>query len=244
MEHRLIWHGHAAFQIVTPSLSVLIDPWFEGNPSSGTSHEALDKVDLVLITHDHGDHVGQAVEICRRTGAHLLGVVETVARLKGLGLPDDQVVNGIGMNIGGTVRFHTLQATMVQAQHSSETGLAVGYILTLEDGTCVYHAGDTGIFSTMELYGRLFNIDLALLPIGGVFTMDPRQAAMACAMLQCEEVVPMHWGSFPVLEQNCDNFAEQLGIHAPKVRLNAMKPGQTLIMGKQNLDFAARIAEE
>jgi L-ascorbate metabolism protein UlaG (beta-lactamase superfamily) len=243
MEHQLIWHGHAAFQIITPSLSVLIDPWFDGNPSSRTKHEALDKVDLVLITHDHGDHVGQAVEICRRTGAHLLGIVETVARLKGLGLPDDQVVNGIGMNIGGTVRFHTLQATMVQAQHSSETGLAVGYILTLEDGTCVYHAGDTGIFSSMELYGRLFNIDLALLPIGGVFTMDPRQAAMACALLQCGEVVPMHWGSFPVLEQNCDSFAEQLGIHASKVRLNAMKPGQTLIMGKQNLDFAARIAD-
>jgi len=243
MEHQLIWHGHAAFQIITPSLSVLIDPWFEGNPSSRTPHEALDKVDLVLVTHDHGDHVGQAVEICRRTGAHLLGIVETVARLKGLGLPEEQVINGVGMNIGGTIRFHTLQATMIQAQHSSATGLAVGYILTLEDGTCVYHAGDTGIFSSMELYGRLFNIDLALLPIGGVFTMDPRQAAMACAMLQCGEVVPMHWGSFPVLEQNCDTFAEQLDIHAPKVRLNAMKPGQTLVMGKQNLDFKARILD-
>ncbi|SDB58804.1 L-ascorbate metabolism protein UlaG, beta-lactamase superfamily [Desulfonatronum thiosulfatophilum] len=243
MEHRMIWHGHAAFQIVTPSLSVLIDPWFEGNPSSRTTHDALDKVDLVLVTHDHGDHVGQAVEICKKTGAHLLGIVETVARLKSLGLPEDQVVNGVGMNIGGTVRFHNLQATMVQAQHSSESGLAVGYILKLEDGTCLYHAGDTGIFSTMEIYGRLYSIDLALLPIGGVFTMDPRQAAMACAMLQCKEVVPMHWGSFPVLEQNSDAFAEQLGIYAAQVRLNSMKPGQTLIMGKQNLDFAARIEE-
>lgn len=241
MDHRLIWHGHAAFQLITPSLSVLIDPWFEGNPSSRMHHDALDKVDLVLITHDHADHIGQAVDICKQTGARLLAIVETVARLKSLGLPDDQVVNGIGMNIGGTVRFHNIQVTMIQAQHSSESGLAAGYILTLEDGSCVYHAGDTGIFSTMEIYGRLFSIDLALLPIGGVFTMDPKQAAMACAMLQCREVIPMHWGSFPVLEQNSDNFAEQLGIHAPQVRLTTMKPGQTLIMGKQNMDFMARL---
>jgi L-ascorbate metabolism protein UlaG (beta-lactamase superfamily) len=242
MEHRLIWHGHAAFQIVTPSLSVLIDPWFDGNPSSRTTHEALDKVDLVLVTHDHGDHVGQAVEICRRTGAHLLGIVETVARLKSSGLPADQAVNGIGMNIGGTVRFHGLQATMVQAQHSSESGLAVGYILPWRTGPA-YTTPEIRAFFDHGIYGQLFSIDLAMLPIGGVFTMDPRQAAMACAMLQCGEVVPMHWGSFPVLEQNCDSFAEQLGIHAPKVRLNAMMPGQTLIMGKQNLDFEAHIAE-
>ena len=241
MEHRLIWHGHAAFQIVTPSLSVLIDPWFEGNPSARTTHDALDKVDLVLVTHDHGDHVGQAVEICRGTGAHLLGIVETVARLKSLGLPADQVVNGIGMNIGGTVRFHNLQVTMVQAQHSSETGLAVGYILKLEDGACLYHAGDTGIFATMETYGRLFSIDLALLPIGGVFTMDPKQAAMACAMLQCKEVVPMHWGSFPVLEQNTAAFAQELSEQAPQTRLVELMPSQTLVLVKKEMDFTSSI---
>jgi L-ascorbate metabolism protein UlaG (beta-lactamase superfamily) len=241
MQHRLTWIGHAAFQLTTPSLNIVIDPWLEGNPSARISHEALDKVDLVLVTHDHGDHVGQAVEICRQTGAHLLGIVETVARLRELGVPADQVVNGMGMNIGGTVRFHNLRVTMVQAQHSSETGLAVGYIISLEDGSCIYHAGDTGIFSSMEVYGRLYSIDLAMLPIGGVFTMDPRQAAMACAMLNCGHVVPMHWGSFPVLEQNCDNFAEELKIHAPQTDLNALQPGQALMMGKQSQDFITRI---
>jgi L-ascorbate metabolism protein UlaG (beta-lactamase superfamily) len=237
MQHRLTWHGHAAFHLATSGLDILIDPWFDGNPSSRTSHEALEKVDLVLVTHDHGDHVGQAVEICQRTGAQLLAIVETCAKLKSQGLPSDQVVNGISMNIGGTIGFHSLQVTMVQAEHSSESGLAVGYILSLEDGTCLYHAGDTGIFSTMEIYGRLFSIDLAMLPIGGVFTMDPKQAAMACAMLDCKQVVPMHWGSFPVLEQNSDNFARQLSLHAPKTRLNSLKPGQSLILGKENLDF-------
>ncbi|HDQ39679.1 MAG TPA: metal-dependent hydrolase [Desulfonatronum sp.] len=242
MQHRLTWHGHAAFGLCTQNLCVLIDPWLDGNPSSTTAHTALEKVDLVLVTHDHGDHVGQAVEICRRTGAHLLAIVETAAKLKNLGLSADQVVNGVGMNIGGTIRFHGLQITMVQALHSSESGLAVGYVLTLEDGACLYHAGDTGIFSTMDIYGRLFSIDLAMLPIGGVFTMDPRQAAMACAMLRCKEVLPMHWGSFPVLEQNTETFAQELSEHAPQTRLANLLPNQSLLVDKNGLDFISKLA--
>lgn len=239
MQHHLTWHGHAAFQLCTPNLCVLIDPWLEGNPSAHTDPKSLDKVDLVLVTHDHGDHVGQAVEICRRTGAHLLAIVETVARLKTLGLPADQVVNGIGMNIGGTVSFQGIQITMVQALHSSESGLAVGYVLTLEDGVCLYHAGDTGIFASMEILARLFAIDLAMLPIGGIFTMDPRQAAMACSMLRCKQVVPMHWGSFPVLEQNTAAFAQELSAQAPQTRLVDLKPNQSLVLKKLGTQFSS-----
>lgn len=231
MQHHLTWHGHAAFQLLTADICVLIDPFFHGNPSCAACHTSLEKVDLVLITHDHGDHVGQAVDICRRTGAHLLAIVETAARIKGLGLPGGQLVNGIGINIGGTVNFKGLAITMVQALHSSESGLAVGYILRLKDGTCLYHAGDTGIFSTMELYGRLFSIDLAMLPIGGVFTMDPRQAALACSMLRCREVLPMHWGTFPVLEQNTAEFARELAEHAPQARMVDLQPNKTLTLG-------------
>ncbi len=242
MQHHLTWHGHAAFQLCTPNLCMLIDPWLEGNPSARTRPESLEKVDLVLVTHDHGDHVGQAVEICRRTGAHLLAIVETAARLKTLGLPADQVVNGIGMNIGGTVSFRGLQMTMVQALHSSETGLAVGYVLTLEDGTCLYHAGDTGIFASMEILGRLFSIDLAMLPIGGVFTMDPRQAAMACAMLRCKQAVPMHWGTFPMLEQNTAAFAQELAEQAPQTRLVVVQPNQTLVLEKMGEQFSSSVA--
>lgn len=224
----LTWHGHSNFQITTPECTILIDPWFEGNPSACVGSEACSQVDLVLVTHDHDDHLGQAVEICKRTKAHVGAVVETAGKLMQSGVPDEQIVNGIGFNIGGTVDFKGLKVTMVQAFHSSATGCPVGYILTLPDGYCVYHAGDTGIFSSMELFARLYSIDLALLPIGGVFTMDPPQAALACNLLQCANVLPMHWGSFPVLEQNTDRFAQELHNQGVSTRLISLHPGQSL----------------
>jgi L-ascorbate metabolism protein UlaG (beta-lactamase superfamily) len=225
----LTWHGHANFQIHTAdNVSILIDPWFEGNPSAPGSHQEAGRVDLVLVTHDHGDHTGQAVEICRATGAMVLANVETAGRLQELGIPGEQVVNGIGINIGGTVEVMGIRATMVQAFHSSATGSAVGYIVTLPDGYRLYHAGDTGLFSTMELWGRLYPMDLAMLPIGGVFTMDPAQAAMACSLLRCRRVVPMHWGTFPVLEQNLERFRKELADRSPETELVAMRPGERI----------------
>jgi len=227
-QNTLTWNGHSNFQITTPNLSMLIDPWFEGNPSACIGSDACSQVDLILVTHDHDDHVGQAVEICQKTGAHIMAVVETAHRLMELGVPQDRIVNGIGFNIGGTVDFKGITATMIQAFHSSQTGTPVGYIITLEDGTTVYHAGDTGIFSSMEIYGKLFDIDLALLPIGGVFTMDPAQAALACTLLNCRQVVPMHWGSFPVLEQSTDTFASELQKVGASTTLVSLDPGQSI----------------
>lgn len=237
MAHKLTWHGHANFQITTDTASLLIDPWFEGNPSAGTSSKEVTSADLVLVTHDHSDHMGQAVEICKATGAKILAIVETAKKIVDAGLPQQQVVNGIGMNIGGTVTFKGIRVTMVQAAHTSESGLAAGYILVLPDGFTLYHAGDTGIFSEMELYGRLFSIDLALLPIGGVFTMDPRQAALACELLGCRSVVPMHWGSFPVLEKSTASFRAELEKTSPGTRLFDMQPGQTIeLPGKEQIE--------
>ncbi|MFO7875926.1 MAG: metal-dependent hydrolase [Desulfovermiculus sp.] len=224
----LTWHGHSNFQITTPECTIIIDPWFEGNPSACVGSDACTQVDLVLITHDHDDHMGQAVDICKRTGAHVGAVVETAGKLMHSGVPEQQIINGIGFNIGGTVDYKGVQVTMVQAFHSSATGCPVGYILTLNDGYCLYHAGDTGIFSSMELFGRLHSIDLALLPIGGVFTMDPPQAALACSLLQCKNTLPMHWGSFPVLEQNTDRFARELKEQGAATRLIRLDPGQSL----------------
>ncbi len=224
----LTWHGHSNFQLTTPECTVLIDPWFEGNPSACVGSDTCGQVDLVLVTHDHDDHLGQAVEICKATGASAGAVVETAGKLIQSGVPEDQIVNGIGFNIGGTVALKGLKVTMVQAFHSSATGCPVGYILTLPDGYCIYHAGDTGIFSSMELFARLFSIDLALLPIGGVFTMDPQQGALACNLLQCKNVLPMHWGSFPVLEQNTAHFARELKEQGASARLINLEPGQSL----------------
>lgn len=205
----LTWHGHSAFAITSKGKTILIDPWFDGNPSAKAAAKNVE-ADLVLVTHDHGDHVGQALDICKRTGASLGCIVELAAKLKGQGLPDSQILNGIGFNIGGTVTHQGVSVTMTQAHHSCEAGVPTGFIIRLEDGYTVYHAGDTGIFSSMALWGKLYRIDLALLPIGGVFTMDAPQAAMATMMLRCKKVAPMHWGTFPVLDQNVDAFRREL----------------------------------
>lgn len=219
----ITWFGHSNFKIDFNGQVMLIDPFFEGNPNAPLHAADLKRVDLVLITHDHGDHVGQAVEICSRTGAPLVGVFDTVQHLIEEGLPGSQ---GIGMNIGGTIEQLGVKVSMVQAVHSTNTGAATGYILTFPDGYCLYHAGDTALFKSMELFPVFHDIDLALLPVGGWFTMDPAQAAYACKLLRCKAATPMHWGTFPILEQGTDNFARELKTHAPQTQLKVLELGK------------------
>ncbi len=230
MSNKLIWHGHANFEIITPNLNILIDPWFDGNPSAKISFKDLKKVDLVLVTHDHADHLGQAVEICKHFNASLGAIVEVAEKCQQKGVKPKQILNGIGFNIGGTVEFKGIKITMTQAFHSGSNTLPVGFILSLENGYTLYHAGDTGIFKSMEVWGELYSLDLALLPIGGVFTMDPKQAAYACKLLKCKKVIPMHWGSFPVLEQNIDNFKRFLNEYAPSTALVEAKIEEEVIL--------------
>ncbi|WP_045211295.1 metal-dependent hydrolase [Desulfonatronovibrio magnus] len=230
MSNQILWHGHANFEIITPNLNIIIDPWFQGNPSAQTEWQQIEKADLILITHDHADHIGQAVEICQKTGASIGAIVEVAAKFQELGVPQDKIVNGIGFNIGGTIQYQGISVTMIQADHSSEKGECVGFIITLENNTVIYHAGDTSIFSSMGLWGELFDIDVAILPIGGVFTMDPRQAALACSLLKCKKVIPMHWGSFPVLEQGTDLFQQELTLRSPETEMIVIKPGQKIVV--------------
>ncbi|MBU1247741.1 MAG: metal-dependent hydrolase [Proteobacteria bacterium] len=224
----LTWFGHSNFKIAFGDHTLVIDPFFDGNPTAPIPATDIGAVDLVLITHDHGDHVGQAIEICQRTRASLVGVFDTVNHLIEEGLPDQQ---GIGMNLGGTIEQLGVQIKMVQAMHSTRTGAATGYIMTFPDGYCLYHAGDTSIFQSMELFKVFHKIDLALLPVGGWFTMDPRQAAYACRLLGCKAVVPMHWGTFPILEQNTDTFRDALKEFAPDVVLKVLTPGTPVQFG-------------
>lgn len=228
----IIWHGHSCFEIRTPDTVALIDPFLDGNPRAKAGAAAITRCDLVLVTHDHGDHVGQAVDICQRTGAMLGAVVGTASRLEKAGVPKAQIIGGIGFNIGGAVEVKGIRATMTQAFHTSDSGAPAGYILTLPDGYTVYHAGDTGIFASMQLFGRLHPIDLALLPIGGFYTMDARQAALACALLGCKAVTPMHWGTFPALAANTTAFAAELEKAAPDTRLLVMEPGRAVQVGR------------
>lgn len=220
----ITWYGHSAFKIACGGASAVIDPFF--SPHWGQKSVDVGTPDMVLVTHDHGDHVGDTISICQKTGAMLGAVVGTAQKLCAAGVPETQILNGIGFNIGGTLEYEGLAVTMTQAFHSSDSSVPVGYILRMPDGLTVYHAGDTGIFSTMELLGSLYGIHVALLPIGGVFTMDAAQAAQACRLLGCAAVVPMHWGTFPVLAQNVGGFRQALATACPGCVCVELTPGQ------------------
>ena len=183
------WLGHAGFIITSPQgRKIIIDPWIEDNPLCPIKLDDIVAADIVLVTHDHWDHVGSAVDIAKKTGAILVAAPETVHRFQSeLGRPVENIVyGGRGMNIGASVEIAGITIIMTQAFHSSHTASAAGYIIKLEGGTTIYHAGDTGIFDSMRLLGELYKLDVALLPIGSVYTMDPVQAAWATKLSKVE----------------------------------------------------------
>lgn len=200
----ITWLGHATFSIATPGgKTVLIDPWIEGNPACPESLKKVEQVDLMLITHGHFDHIADAVTIGRRLNPKVVAAFETC-----LWLESKQVANTMPMNKGGTQTIDGIKITMVHADHSCgiQDGGAVvyggdpcGYVVELENGFKFYHAGDTNVFGDMKLIHELYDPDLAMLPIGDVYTMSPREAAYACRLLQARYVIPMHFGTFPVL---------------------------------------------
>lgn len=223
----LTWYGHSAFMITWNDTRILIDPFLSDNPRFPGTWQDVPAPTVVLVTHYHGDHLGDTVAICKATGAKLGAIVEIATACMEKGLPATQVLNGVGFNIGGTLPLTDgLAVTMTEAFHSSENiGLPCGYIITLPDGRSIYHAGDTGVFFNMATWGKLYSIDCALLPCGGVFTMDTRQAAFAAALLKAKNLVPMHWGTFPALAQNIDSLKEELACAAPECRLLELEVG-------------------
>jgi L-ascorbate metabolism protein UlaG (beta-lactamase superfamily) len=230
---KIKWLSHAGFQITSGGGKVIyIDPWFD-NPVSTFKLENVDKATLVLVTHDHFDHVGQAPEVVKKTGGLLVANVETAKRLQTeCQIPAEKVCYfGYGMNTGGKLEYEGITITMTQAFHSTATGSPCGYIIRLEDGTTLYHAGDTGIFSSMKLLGELYKVDVAMLPIGSVFTMDARQAAWAVKLLAPKVVIPMHYKTFPIIAQDADEFAALAGKEAPEVKVAALSLGEEYIYG-------------
>ncbi len=224
----ITWYGHSAFSISGGGVSLLTDPFLTGNPKAPWDLDVLPRPDAVLVTHDHGDHTGDAVAVCRASGALCACVVGTGAKLAEQGLPPEQLPAGIGFNIGGTIEIKGARITMTQAFHTSDSGVAVGYVVTLPGGFTFYHAGDTGLFGDMALIGSLYAPDLALLPCGGFFTMDGRQAAEACRLLGVRTVIPMHWGTFPVLAQDTTEFTTHLARVVPECRAVTLQPGETV----------------
>lgn len=229
MPNKVKWLGHAAFEIVTVGgKKILIDPWITGNSTSTAKKEDLKGPDLILITHDHYDHLGEDVPfLVEGSDAVIIAQPELIRKLLESGIAEKK---GLKMNIGGTVEVDKVKITMVQAFHSSLVGSPCGFIITTEDGKTIYHAGDTGIFSSMEILGKIYNIDLALLPIGSVFVMDPLQASYALKLLQPKKVIPMHYKTFPILVQDAREFKQLAEKQAPGVEVLAIEPGQEIML--------------
>ena len=233
---RLTWIGHGTFLLETPGgRRLLLDAWVEHNPAAPQAAKArvAERLDAILITHAHGDHIQDALSLARATGARVVAIFETAAWLRAKGLPDAQVVDG---NHGGTVDLGGVRATMVPAVHScgildGETmvygGEAAGYVLTLEDGRRLYHAGDTMVFGDMRLIGELWRPEIAVLPIGGHYTMDPEQAAYAAGLLGVRTVVPGHFGTFPLLAGTPEALRHALAARGLGVAVHALRPGET-----------------
>jgi L-ascorbate metabolism protein UlaG (beta-lactamase superfamily) len=226
----MTWLGHSTFIITSPGgKRIVTDPWLEGNPSCPESMKKIDKADVILLSHGHFDHVGDVVSVARATGATVIGIFELCAWLEGKGVQKTSP-----MNIGGTQRVGDLAFSMIMALHSSGTvedgrpvylGDAVGYVITFEDGVRAYFAGDTALFSDMRLVKELYAPTIAFLPIGDHFTMGPDAAARACELLGVKQVVPMHWGTFPLLTGTPARLKELVG--SLGVEVLELKPGQT-----------------
>ena len=223
------WLGHATFLIQSPAgKRILFDPWVTGNPSSPASAKNIGGVDLILVTHGHTDHAGDVVPIARASGAQVVAPYELSVFFQKKGLQ-----NVTGMNPGGTLNALGLSVTMVQAFHSSSVdedgkityaGVATGYVVRFEDRTTIYFAGDTALFGDMRLIGELYRPQIAFLPIGDHFTMGPEQAAKACEWLGAQQVVPMHYGTFPVLTGTPAKLRELVG---QRVQVVELQPGET-----------------
>jgi L-ascorbate metabolism protein UlaG (beta-lactamase superfamily) len=231
-DFELMFLGHSAFRLTSPrGITMLIDPWLTGNPQAALESDKVGTVDLILVTHGHGDHLGDTFDIAQKTKAQVVSMPEISRYLMAKGLD-----NTVGMNKGGTYRFKEIDITMVQATHSSSTmendtivytGEPAGYVVTLENGFSIYHAGDTGVCKDMEIIGDLYHPDLALLPIGSHYVMGPREAAYACQMVRPTYVVPMHYGTFPVLTGTPKAFMDEMASQ-PSVSVIVMNPGDTL----------------
>jgi L-ascorbate metabolism protein UlaG (beta-lactamase superfamily) len=228
---KITWLGHSAF-LIEGRDRILVDPFLTGNPKASTTADKLD-CDIICVTHGHGDHLGDAVGIARRTGAVIASIVEMSDWFEKLG------VQSVGFNMGGTAKVRHTSITMVPAFHSSsisapglEFSAAMAVGMVINSGKVIYHAGDTCVFSDMKLIGEMYHPIIALLPIGGFFTMDPSQAAMAVALIRPNIAVPMHYGTWPQIDADPKEFEKLVKMRVAKegrqTKVRILKPGHSL----------------
>ena len=225
----LTWLGHAAFRLDTASgKRIYVDPFLNGNPKCPENERAPERVDVIALTHGHGDHVGDTVSLAKQHDATVVALVELASWLGKQGVDEDKLLNP---NKGGTVDVDGVKITLTHAFHSgsapdgSYAGEPSGLIVTTEDRKTVYFAGDTNVFGDMQLIGRIYEPDVAVLPIGDHFTMGPKEAAIAVELLGVKRVVPCHWGTFGLLT----GTPEELEKLAPSdVTIEALQPGESV----------------
>jgi L-ascorbate metabolism protein UlaG (beta-lactamase superfamily) len=225
----ITWFGHATFVVTTPGgKRIVFDPWLAGNPKAPGSAK-IDSADVICVTHGHSDHTTDVVAVARATGAPVVAVFELANYFQGKGLKDV-----VGMGVGGTVIVKGLKISMVNAVHTSSieedgkvlyVGTPTGFVVRLEDGRALYFAGDTALFGDMRLIREMYAPEIAFLPIGDHYTMDPAAAAKACEMLGVRQVVPMHYGTFPVLTGSPDELKKL--VEPRGVDVLVLKPGET-----------------
>lgn len=228
---KLTWLGHSTFRIETPGgKTVLVDPWVMGNPMCPDREKRLSKVDVMLCTHGHFDHIGDAVEIAKKHNPAVVGIFELCTWMQKKG-----VQNTSAMNKGGTQTVGDIKVTMVHAVHSCGIqdgdeivygGEACGYVIEFENGVKIYHAGDTNVFSDMTIIRELYQPEIVMLPIGDHFTMSPREATYAAGLLRPKVVIPMHFGTFPLLHGSPSELRENL--QPMGIDVLELKPGETI----------------
>jgi len=224
---RITWLGHATALVQSPKGSnILIDPFIAHNPKYPQGFELPQKIDYILLTHGHGDHISDAAPVAKKHGSKVVAIYELADYIAGKGVPET-----IGINLGGAVELDGVTATMVDAKHSAAAaddkgshyvGVAAGFVLEIAGGSVLYHAGDTGVFGDMALIRELYEPQVAMLPIGGHYTMGPKEAALACRLLAPKTVLPIHWGTFPPLKGTPEELAAMV---EPGVKVVHWKPG-------------------
>lgn len=229
---KITWLGHSTFTVETSSGKFLVDPWLANNPSCPQDMADPGELDTIFITHGHFDHIHDVFDVADNAG-HIAAIAETAGWLGSKGISEDKIV---GYNKGGTIEVGGVKAHMTHAVHSCGIqddgrtiygGEAAGYVFELQNGLRIYHAGDTAVFSDMELIGRLLQPDVAILPIGDHFTMGPASAAEAIRLLGVKTVIPCHWGTFPVLTGTPDAL-RAAAEDVDGLEVVDLEPGQTL----------------
>ena len=240
MTQTITWLGHGSWKMITPAGTIIyLDPWIKGNPTCPITLDDIDKADLVCVTHGHSDHLGNAIEIVHRTGATLVTLPEVAAYCSNYGIPYDD--HGATLHTGGSVKQKDVRIHAVFALHSSDImgkefeehnelkpgSGTCGMILTPDAGKAVYFAGDTGVFGDMALIGKLYAPEVAVLPVGGKYTMGVMEAAYAMELLGSPVMIPGHYDTFPGNHADTNELIRLVSARAPRAQVALLKPGES-----------------